>query len=526
MGRPPDLHDPAAIQAALEGLIPGCGRSNPRLFHRLPGELRPAEVTVSAAPLYPDGYVLLTDERLLAFDRPVTVVGGDLCEAVELAAIDGLVRALSRHSTDITLTLDSAEQMTLTLGWGGRRGDEFAQQVSALARAASGKRPVGAPAWAPPRPGPPPPPTTPAAPSMVPPPPSLPEARLIPSSRSAATPHAGAGSAASTSPSSLALEEALTRADDLLPEAASTLKALRRERDARNERIRSRTKAVDEASRGKKLRAIGAVQRVVLYEDRVVTPDGTFELGPNVHARCELQGAVQSVQGWVWKSDQDRREVYLHVNGPGWHSVIRWNLKWTANQPKPYIEMAYAIGQAANQASELRAAIEQRLHGAEDDLLSELGDLAGVEAISARLDPLESGLLATKTALETAMATDGSGKRAAGRRAGAAAMRCGTAVGELNAERDRIAETRRYALDRRTEVEREREERSARIAASGPLNPADPAVALTADATPPPAEPLDLVSALERLAALHAKGLLTDEEFGTAKGELLRGRAP
>jgi hypothetical protein len=507
--------DPTAIQALVEGLIPGCRRTNPRLFHRIPHELRSSEALIAAAPLYPNGSLLLTDQRLLSFDRPLSLARGELCEAIELASVHSVRRDVSRHSTKLTLTLASSDGIAMVLSWGGRKGDDFGERLAALARDASGTGPAVGPGWAPPRPDPPPPPPPPPpAESMIGAPPSAP---TIPTSDPSPP---GASPARS-------VQDVMARTDALATEAAGVLTALRREWEARDGRIRNLTKAVEEAARGRKLGAIGAVQRVVLYEDRVTTPDGTFELAPGVHARCELEGAVQSVQGWIWKSDQDRREVYLHINGPGWHSVVRWNMKWTVNQPKTYIEMAYAIGQAANRAEDARAEIEERLRGAEDDLLSEIGELRGIEERSAGLASLRLELLAAVASLETALADARDGEassRGVLRRGDAAALRGRKAADELGAEDRRVAEARAHHRDRSAATARDREQRAARVADIGPLNPADPAMVIAEQ--PAAAAQTDLVSALERLAALHAGGLLTDEEFGAAKAELLRRRTP
>jgi len=52
--------------------------------------------------------------------------------------------------------------------------------------------------------------------------------------------------------------------------------------------------------------------------------------------------------------------------------------------------------------------------------------------------------------------------------------------------------------------------------------PATSAVAMGAPATDsPPAQEADIFSAIERLADLRAKGILSDEEFAQKKAELL-----
>ena len=55
--------------------------------------------------------------------------------------------------------------------------------------------------------------------------------------------------------------------------------------------------------------------------------------------------------------------------------------------------------------------------------------------------------------------------------------------------------------------------------------PAAPAAAPAAEAVPAPASAVgeDLITRLERLAALHAAGALTDEEFAALKAQAISG---
>ena len=71
----------------------------------------------------------------------------------------------------------------------------------------------------------------------------------------------------------------------------------------------------------------------------------------------------------------------------------------------------------------------------------------------------------------------------------------------------------------RAEEEREGDQRRASLAAMGPWQ------GEAAAAIPPPAPPEggELVGLLERLAALHASGALTDDEFAAQKARILSG---
>jgi hypothetical protein len=83
-------------------------------------------------------------------------------------------------------------------------------------------------------------------------------------------------------------------------------------------RVAKARTAVDRAAQPNKIAAIGIVRRVTLTETTITTPKGQFELTPEVEASAEQHGNKQVVQGCVFKSDHDRREVYLHINGPTW----------------------------------------------------------------------------------------------------------------------------------------------------------------------------------------------------------------
>jgi hypothetical protein len=72
----------------------------------------------------------------------------------------------------------------------------------------------------------------------------------------------------------------------------------------------------------------------------------------------------------------------------------------------------------------------------------------------------------------------------------------------------------------RAEEEHEGEQRRAALAAMGPW-PGSPAAAGHAPAPGAPAAGDDMIARLERLAALHAAGALTDEEFAAQKQRVL-----
>lgn len=106
-----------------------------------------------------------------------------------------------------------------------------------------------------------------------------------------------------------------------LKDARSRLKAGlgTQERD-----IAQARKALDDARGPRKLGSLGVAKRVTLTEDSISTPNGRFALTEGIGAHAEQHGTKQVVQGSVVKSNQDRREVFLHINGPDWADVISY----------------------------------------------------------------------------------------------------------------------------------------------------------------------------------------------------------
>jgi hypothetical protein len=86
-------------------------------------------------------------------------------------------------------------------------------------------------------------------------------------------------------------------------------------------------KAANDAASPAKIASIGFGRSVTLTETTIKTPKGEYALTREVSARAEQHGNKQVVQGWVFKSDNDRREVYLHIDGPTWAEVVPFSMK-------------------------------------------------------------------------------------------------------------------------------------------------------------------------------------------------------
>jgi hypothetical protein len=135
----------------------------------------------------------------------------------------------------------------------------------------------------------------------------------------------------------------------------------------------------EQAGRPAKIASIGIVRSVTLTETTIKTPKGEFRLTPEVEARAEQHGNKQVVQGWVFKSDSDRREIYLHLHGPDWADVVPFPMKHASMQPKDLHAFAAKVGVAARNSDGARAALAERVRLAEMRLSEVTVDRAAIE---------------------------------------------------------------------------------------------------------------------------------------------------
>jgi large subunit ribosomal protein L7/L12 len=128
--------------------------------------------------------------------------------------------------------------------------------------------------------------------------------------------------------------------------------------------VKSAERDCEQAGRPAKIASVGLMTRVTLTETTIKTPKGEFPLTPDVTISAEQHGTKQVVQGWVFKSDNDRREVYLHVTGPDWADVVPFALKNSVTDARQLHEFAARAGVAARNSDNARAALAQRAEAA------------------------------------------------------------------------------------------------------------------------------------------------------------------
>lgn len=204
-----------------------------------------------------------------------------------------------------------------------------------------------------------------------------------------------------------ALEEALDR---WTPTLETLRRELRRDSAAYERRVAAARKQVDQASQERKID--GYLWRVALYETRLKMPDGVYELTPGVTAHVEEMGMVQTVQGWVFKSETDNREAYLHVDGPGWASVFRVNLKyaWTSQSlgdnlrtnTKELRRLAQNITTVARNVEYAREQRQLKMEAAQEELARIVSEKSHLER---SLDTLKTAAAAAVKEIEQCQGT-------------------------------------------------------------------------------------------------------------------------
>jgi ribosomal protein L7/L12 len=125
---------------------------------------------------------------------------------------------------------------------------------------------------------------------------------------------------------------------------------------------------LEQAGRPAKLASVGLMTRVTLTETTIKTSKGEHPLSTDMTISAEQHGTKQVVQGWVFKSDNDRREVYLHLTGPNWAEVVPFSLKNSITDARQLHEFAARAGVAARNSDNARAALAQRVESARSHL--------------------------------------------------------------------------------------------------------------------------------------------------------------
>jgi hypothetical protein len=278
--------------------------------------------------------------------------------------------------------------------------------------------------------------------------------------------------------------------------ARSALAAAER---AYESRVAKAKAAADRAAQPNKIAAIGIVRRVTLTETTITTPKGQFELTPEVEASAEQHGNKQVVQGWVFKSDHDRREIYLHINGPTWGDVVPFSVRHSVSEPRDLHAFATRVGATARNVEAAKAAIAERVRVAQCKVIEAKAVKDRVEDFVADA-PVDDRR--AKKARESVQALHEQGNRWAQ---------------EALSEQERVRSDSEVA---------QREATSREHVATRPVQPG---ARETTDTKPPGGskrEPSvansgDILDQIRKLGELHEAGVLTAEEFSSKKAELL-----
>jgi hypothetical protein len=304
-------------------------------------------------------------------------------------------------------------------------------------------------------------------------------------------------------------------------------KALTKAEKAYASGVEHARKAANDAATPAKIASIGFVRSVTLTETTIKTPKGEYALTRDVSAAAEQHGNKQVVQGWVFKSDNDRREVYLHIDGPTWADVVPFSMKHSASQPRDLHEFATKVNTAARNVEASHAAIAKRKaaadrqheqalrarsdarHAAERllDATREQADLTAAaesaEAFLATADPSDRKVRKLTESLQAIREQ----ARARAAEAVETSQRVQQETAAANAEADRLGR------DHGT-VAAEPQPSAAALEPSTDLD-AQPSGAET------PGDSPDVFEQIRKLGELRDAGFLSAEEFDAKKTDLL-----
>jgi hypothetical protein len=313
------------------------------------------------------------------------------------------------------------------------------------------------------------------------------------------------------------LDAALSGYEDRERVARKALIASEREHDAAIMRAR---KALEAAKTPERIASIGVVRRVILTATTIQTPKGTYPLTSDVQARAEQHGNKQVVQGWVFKSDNDRREVYLHLEGPDWADVVPFAMKHSVSTPRELHDFAAKVLTAARNADAARAELARRTDAATRALTDVLADRSAIEE---RLDDFVSSVAATND-LEPALArlqgllVDADTKDRKVRKASDALARTRRRLEQYRADSERASAGLATAgTAAANEVRQLREHGDPSLAAATVDETRTEQVAAVQSSREEP----DVFEQIRKLGELRDAGFVTAEEFEAKKTELL-----
>jgi hypothetical protein len=314
-----------------------------------------------------------------------------------------------------------------------------------------------------------------------------------------------------------AIEPALvTSLEQATNQLAASLKSSGKE-------VASLRSALIEATKPRKLRSIGSVKRVVLYETYVKLQGQVVPLSPDVRASSSTMGTVHTR---ALRADEDRRELTLTLDWPGGTQAVHWerNNKSAFGAlvtPQEVHKMAGAINTAAAQSHTVRARLETA-RSAHQRSLSEDSERATVSLVAAqhRQRELRSAVLAELAQLtpelEGSLPRSARSSVKAARRAVAAADDVDRKVGALlESLQSGPADGAVAPAEGVLALEGSNDDETGLLTARTEAPPIEDLAARTES------EPLSDIELLERLARLHEQGILSPKEFSAKKAEIL-----
>lgn len=322
----------------------------------------------------------------------------------------------------------------------------------------------------------------------------------------------------------------------------STMAALSARTEAIAEAARTRAateaalhKQIADAHQPRKLRAIGAIKRVVLYDTQLQLPGRRIALSAELRATADNQGNKQVVQGWVRRSTNDRREMLLQVQWPGGNETVYWErndkaLTGALVRPAEVHAMAAAINQAAGRVSSLREAKAASLAEASHKLFMHLTEAdAYIDSTSAEYKSMVSRLQALIGERKTLM-DECADSRSVLKRCGKEVARAAKFIVALQSA-IALFEKRRETIERQMESLRKFQEDAAGgtpdVSGKEGESYDVPASSPTSASTAVNGNIFEertqsrTISLLAELGRLRETGVLTDGEFDAKKAELL-----
>jgi hypothetical protein len=265
----------------------------------------------------------------------------------------------------------------------------------------------------------------------------------------------------------------------------------------------------DAAGKPRKIRALGSVKRVVLYDTELRMEGSDIPLTADVRAYASASGTRQA---HAFRADDDHRELVLNVDWPGGSQVTHWernskSLTGSLVEPSGLHAMAAAINTAAAQAEPIRRNRDQAVRNAAEAMREGLAELQ--EQVDQRLQTVEQRMVGLSSQVdELTLVKQG----ATGRDAQALDS-------QLRAARKQH-QAAVVALKRAQDFLRACEQDLTLVQAA----PTEPPVAVGSDRDMPAAEasPASPIQLLEDLAGLFRAGIITESEFDTKKAQILR----